>query len=169
MTGGTVRPCPDVYTGRSEGISQAGVSHGIRAVHATERSAHRHQYGQDRHRRTGAARRTRHAHHLHQRQPSGPEGTHRRRDAAVKHQRVASRHPPTSASGAVAARTSQRTLLERPFITTNVRFGSQADICGAIRHVRFTPNSEHKSGLRQTVLSGLPPKADACGAKADVR
>jgi len=125
MTGGTVGLCPDVYTGRSEGISQAGVSRGIRAVHATERSAHRHQYGQDRHRRTRAARRTRHAHHLYQRQPSGREGTRRRRDAAVKHQRVASRHPPTSAStGAVAARTSQRTLLERPLITTNVRFGS---------------------------------------------
>ena len=28
----------------------------------------------------------------------------------------------------------------------NVRFGSQADICTAIGHVRFTPNSDWKSG-----------------------
>jgi hypothetical protein len=28
----------------------------------------------------------------------------------------------------------------------NVRFGSQADICAATRHVRFTPNSDQKSG-----------------------
>jgi hypothetical protein len=28
----------------------------------------------------------------------------------------------------------------------NVRFGSLADICGATEHVRFTPNSDHKSG-----------------------
>ena len=27
----------------------------------------------------------------------------------------------------------------------NVRFGSQADICAATSHVRFTPNSDRKS------------------------
>src|SRR5262245_55519675 len=29
----------------------------------------------------------------------------------------------------------------------DVRFGSKADMCGAKRHVRFTPNSDRKSGL----------------------
>src|SRR5262245_58770198 len=28
----------------------------------------------------------------------------------------------------------------------DVRFGSKADICGAKRHVHFTPNSDRKSG-----------------------
>jgi hypothetical protein len=28
----------------------------------------------------------------------------------------------------------------------NVRFGSKADMCAAISHVRFTPNSDRKSG-----------------------
>jgi hypothetical protein len=42
----------------------------------------------------------------------------------------------------------------------DVRFGSKADMCGAKRYVRFTPNSDRKSGLRQTVMSALPPKAD---------
>jgi hypothetical protein len=28
----------------------------------------------------------------------------------------------------------------------DVRFGSKADVCGAKRHVRFTPNSDRKSG-----------------------
>src|SRR5262245_37603237 len=28
----------------------------------------------------------------------------------------------------------------------DVRFGSKADICGAKRHVRFTPESDRKSG-----------------------
>jgi hypothetical protein len=92
-----------------------------------------------------------------------------RRDAAVKHQRVASRHPPTSAStGAVAARTSQRTLLERPLITTNVRFGSLADICGAISHVRFAPNSDRESGHPLQAMSALPWKADVCSATSNV-
>ena len=36
-------------------------------------------------------------------------------------------------------------------------------------HVRFAPNSDHESGLRQRVLSALPPKADVCSASADVR
>ena len=46
----------------------------------------------------------------------------------------------------------------------NVRFGSGADICSAPTHVRFTPNSDRESGLTQTVMSALPPKADMCGA-----
>jgi len=41
-------------------------------------------------------------------------------------------------------------------------------MCDAKRHVRFTPNSDRKSGFPQTVMSALPPKADMCGAPADV-
>src|SRR5262249_53596724 len=51
----------------------------------------------------------------------------------------------------------------------HVRFGSKADMCGAKAHVRFTPNSDHESGLPQEVMSALPPKADMCGATSDVR
>ena len=40
----------------------------------------------------------------------------------------------------------------------HVRFGSQADMCGATSHVRFTPNSDRESGFPQTVMSALPPK-----------
>src|SRR5215475_7359710 len=29
-------------------------------------------------------------------------------------------------------------------------------------HVRFTPNSDRESGLPQTAMSALPPKADMC-------
>src|SRR5262249_37101928 len=43
---------------------------------------------------------------------------------------------------------------------TYVGFGSKADICTAPAHVRFTPNSDRKSGLPQTVMSALPLKAD---------
>jgi hypothetical protein len=46
----------------------------------------------------------------------------------------------------------------------DVCFGSLADICAAQRHVRFTPNSDRKSGHPQTVMSASPPKADMCGA-----
>src|SRR5262249_1859600 len=35
-------------------------------------------------------------------------------------------------------------------------------------HVRFTPNSDRESGLPQTVMSALPPKADTCSATRDV-
>jgi hypothetical protein len=41
-------------------------------------------------------------------------------------------------------------------------------MCAAKRHVCFTPNSDRESGLRQTVMSALPPKADMCGATRDV-
>src|SRR5262245_53224568 len=51
----------------------------------------------------------------------------------------------------------------------HVRFGSQADMCGAPTHVRFTPNSDHKSRHAQMVMSALPLKADMCGALAHVR
>ena len=34
----------------------------------------------------------------------------------------------------------------------------QKQTCGAISHVRFTPNSDRDSGLRQTVMSALPRK-----------
>jgi len=51
----------------------------------------------------------------------------------------------------------------------NVRFGSQADMCTAMSHVRFTPNSDRKSGPPQNVMSALPPKADMCSALVDVR
>jgi hypothetical protein len=47
----------------------------------------------------------------------------------------------------------------------DVRFGSQADMCGAKRYVRFTPNSDRNSGHRQIVMSALLPKADMCSAK----
>src|SRR5262245_11832895 len=40
---------------------------------------------------------------------------------------------------------------------------------GATSYVRFTPNSDRKSGLPQTVMSALPPKADMCSVVADVR
>ena len=42
------------------------------------------------------------------------------------------------------------------------------NICGAKRHVRSTPNSDHKSRHQQTVMSALPPKADMCSAVVDV-
>src|SRR6478752_6904085 len=51
----------------------------------------------------------------------------------------------------------------------HVRFGSQADMCGATSHVRFAPNSDRESGLPQPVMSALPPKADMCGATRDIR
>ena len=50
----------------------------------------------------------------------------------------------------------------------NVRFGSEADICAAKGHVRFTPNSDTKSGHRRNVMSAFPPKADMCGANCHV-
>ena len=43
---------------------------------------------------------------------------------------------------------------------SNVRFGSKADICVAIRHVRFTPDNDRDSGFPHKVMSALPPKAD---------
>src|SRR5262249_36707734 len=51
----------------------------------------------------------------------------------------------------------------------DVRFGSKADICAAQRDVRFTPDSDRKSGLPHKAMSALPPKADMCSATRDVR
>jgi hypothetical protein len=50
----------------------------------------------------------------------------------------------------------------------NVRFGSEADISQCNRHVRFTPNSDRKSGFPHRVMSALHPKADMCGATRHV-
>src|SRR4029079_11465667 len=50
----------------------------------------------------------------------------------------------------------------------HVRFGSKADICVAKSDVRFTPNSDRESGLRQPVMSALPPIADICGANRHI-
>ena len=47
--------------------------------------------------------------------------------------------------------------------------GSKADMCDAPTHVCFTLNSDRKSGFPQKARSALPPKADMCGALADVR
>jgi hypothetical protein len=44
--------------------------------------------------------------------------------------------------------------------TSDVRFGSKADVCVAKPHVRFTPESDRKSGHRQNAMSALPLKAD---------
>ena len=37
---------------------------------------------------------------------------------------------------------------KRPFLRSNGRFGSKADICSATRHVCFIPNSDRKSRHR---------------------
>jgi hypothetical protein len=42
-------------------------------------------------------------------------------------------------------------------------------MCDAPTHVCFTLNSDRKSGFPQKARSALPPKADMCGAIADVR
>src|SRR5215813_12941581 len=47
---------------------------------------------------------------------------------------------------------------------SNVRFGSKADMCAAQRHVRFTPDSDRKSGLPHKAMSALPPKR-TCAAQ----
>jgi hypothetical protein len=46
----------------------------------------------------------------------------------------------------------------------HVRFGPEADICGAKRHVRFAPNSDRETGFPQKVMSALTLKADMCSA-----
>jgi hypothetical protein len=54
-------------------------------------------------------------------------------------------------------------------VRPDVRFGSLADICAAKSDVRFSPNSDRKSGFAHEVMSALLPKADMCGATMDVR
>jgi len=61
------------------------------------------------------------------------------------------------------------TLEEAECERSDVRFGSKADICTAIGHVRFAPNSDRESGFPRKVMSALPPKADMCDATSDVR
>jgi len=51
---------------------------------------------------------------------------------------------------------------------TDVRFESKADICVATGHVRFTPNSDRKSGPPQNAMSALPLKADMWSARVDI-
>ena len=51
---------------------------------------------------------------------------------------------------------------------SDVRFGSEADMCSAIGHVRFAPNSDRKSGPPKIAMSALDLKADVCGATAHV-
>jgi hypothetical protein len=55
--------------------------------------------------------------------------------------------------------------------TGNVRFGSKADICAAIGHVRFTPESGHKTAVRDlsNLMSALVPKMSALTPIADIR
>ena len=56
----------------------------------------------------------------------------------------------------------------KELVPNSVRFGSKADVCVAKPHVRFTPDSDRKSGLPQKAMSASPPKADACAATSDV-
>src|SRR5262245_55500859 len=51
---------------------------------------------------------------------------------------------------------------------SDVRFGSEADICSAIGHVRFTPNSDREIRHLPKAMSALPLKADMCAALAHV-
>jgi hypothetical protein len=41
-------------------------------------------------------------------------------------------------------------------------------MCGAKRHVRFTPESDRESEFPYMVMSALPLKADMCSALGDV-
>src|SRR5215467_777785 len=45
-------------------------------------------------------------------------------------------------------------LSDFPACSTDVRFGSKADICSAIRHVRFTPKSDIKCDIVECPLRG---------------
>ena len=60
------------------------------------------------------------------------------------------------------------TNLRDGYGVSDVRFGSQADICGATSHVRFTPNSDRESGHPPRCMSAFLPKADMCGAMSNV-
>jgi hypothetical protein len=59
-----------------------------------------------------------------------------------------------------------------PLIKTalNVRFGSLADISRCNRHVRFTPESGHKTAVRDlsNLMSALVPKMSALTPIADI-
>src|SRR5262249_6742902 len=45
---------------------------------------------------------------------------------------------------------------------------SKADMCSALAHVRFAPNSDRECGFPQRVMSALPLKADMRSAHTDV-
>ena len=49
-------------------------------------------------------------------------------------------------------------MRSRAEVSRDVRFGSKADICAAIRHVRFTPDYDRESGFPHEVMSALPRK-----------
>src|SRR5512139_4067915 len=69
----------------------------------------------------------------------------------------------------IASSTVQDEVAAQTSALEDVRFGSLADICAAIRQcIRFAPNSDRESGFPQTVMSALPPKADRCSAKRNV-
>src|SRR5215831_11245941 len=55
-------------------------------------------------------------------------------------------------------------LSDFPACSTDVRFGSEADMCGATRHVCFTPNSDRESeiGKRSCLLS---PRKRTCAVQ----
>jgi hypothetical protein len=76
-----------------------------------------------------------------------------------------------NASSPAAAKRRNSTAKFCPSINPN-RFNSSKNApswgTSAQAHVRFTPNSDRKSGHRRTVMSALPPKADMCSAKANV-
>jgi hypothetical protein len=73
-------------------------------------------------------------------------------------------------TGHLVALKARRKKAIVPLITRkgDVRFGSEADICNATAHVRFTPNSDRESGLPQTVMSVLPPRADISCRQSNV-
>jgi hypothetical protein len=55
------------------------------------------------------------------------------------------------------------------FSARQVRFGSQADMSGAKRHVRFTPNSDRESGLPRQASGHVQRTRPVCfGPKADI-
>jgi hypothetical protein len=69
----------------------------------------------------------------------------RRRIASEKQNDVAPSHDRPMVNGLIVpARTGRQEE------AINVRFGSEADVCSAAEHVRFTPNSDNESGLPQS-------------------
>src|SRR4029079_12376812 len=72
------------------------------------------------------------------------------------------------ATSAIVRSSPYHLSVQSEIVLSNVRFGSQADVRTAKRHVRFTPDSDHESDFSQKPMSALPPKADMCGATRDV-
>jgi hypothetical protein len=50
----------------------------------------------------------------------------------------------------------------------DVRFGSKADMCGALVHVRFTPKSDRESGLPANGHVRITPQSGRVGANRHV-